>query len=98
MLFYPSIRDFFPRAISEAVSSGLPVAAFNISISNDVVRPEFGILLSRMNYREELRNLVAQTERLQRMGLAAREYASKNWHKHSTEPAIQELLNRIRQD
>lgn len=98
MLFYPSIRDFFPRAISEAVSTGLPIAAFNISISKDVVRPEFGILLSRMNYREELRNLLAQTERLQKMGLAAREYASKNWHKHSTEPAIQELLNRIRQD
>jgi glycosyltransferase involved in cell wall biosynthesis len=98
MLFYPSIRDFFPRAISEAVSTGLPVAAFNISISKDVVRPEFGILFGRMNYREELRNLLTQTERLQKMGKAAREYATKNWHKHSTEPAIQELLNRIRPD
>lgn len=98
ILFYPSIRDFFPRAISEAVSTGLPIAAFNISISNDVVRPEFGILLSRMNYRDELRNLLDQPERLQTMGLSAREYATKNWHKHSTERAIQELLYRIKQD
>jgi glycosyltransferase involved in cell wall biosynthesis len=95
VLFYPSVKDFFPRAISEAVSCGLPVAAFDTSISADVVRPEFGILMNQRTYRDQLRTMLDRAEDLDQMGLAAKKYAAMHWHKYSTAPAIKVLMSTI---
>ena len=95
VFFYSSTRDFFPRAIAEAVSCGLPVAAFGDSISDDVVQPNFGILLNKRNYEDQMTVLLSDDNQLTEMGKNARNYALKNWHLKSTESAVDTLLSNV---
>ena len=92
VFFYSSTRDFFPRAIAEAVSCGLPIAAFDDSISNDVVQPNFGVLLNKRNYTDQMTDFLSDDERLTEMGKVARNFAVKNWHLKSSELAVDTLL------
>ena len=95
VFFYSSTRDFFPRAIAEAVSCGLPIAAFDESISTDVVHPDFGILLNKRNYVDQMTTLLSNVEHLTEMGNAARNFAVKNWHLKSTDHAVETLLKNV---
>lgn len=95
VFFYSSKRDFFPRAIAEAVSCGLPIAAFGDSISDDVVQPNFGVILKEQTYVDQMIDLLSDDNRLIEMGLNARNFALKNWHIKSTKSAVDTLLSSI---
>ena len=95
VFIYSSKRDYFPRAIAEAVSCGLPIAAFDDSISNDVVQPNFGVLLNNRNYTNQMADFLSDDKRLIEMGKIARNFAVINWHLKSSKLAVEILLRNV---
>lgn len=93
--FYPSKRDYFPRAIVEAAACGLPILCFEDHVSADVVPETIGMRLNKTSFREVILALFNDPERLHQMGLRAREHALKNFGKESTKAAVELLLSRL---
>ncbi len=98
LFLYTSKRDYYPRAIAEAIACGMPIAAFSESISEDVVRPEFGILLDDRTYSTEIASLLGNPARLGNMSHNARLYAEANLSKTSSTPAVKEIIRRLSKD
>jgi len=71
--------EAFPRAIIEAMASGLPVVATDVAgVSEAVEQNETGLLVDALDYQayvSALKNLVGDAERRKQMGLKARESA-----------------------
>lgn len=95
LFLYTSKRDYYPRAIAEAISCGMPVAAFRNSISEDVVRPEFGVLMDDRSYMSDIGRLFGDTSKLDDMGRNARQFAESNLGKSSSTAAVKELIRRL---
>lgn len=93
--FYPSKRDYFPRAIVEAAACGLPVLCFDDHVGADVVPDTIGMRLSKSSFRDAILELFKDPERLHQLGLSAREHALKNYGKESTKGAVELLLSRL---
>jgi glycosyltransferase involved in cell wall biosynthesis len=91
--FYPSKRDYFPRAIVEAAACGLPVLCFDHHVGADVVPDHVGLRLSEAAFRDSILTLFEDTERLRTMGENARAYALEHYGKESSRGAIERLLN-----
>lgn len=90
--FYPSKRDYFPRAIVEASACGLPVLCFDDHVGADVVPDSIGMRLSKSSYRESIMDLFSDPAHLKQMGDNAREFALKNYGKESTRQAVESLI------
>ncbi len=75
MFLHAGRRDYFPRAVPEAMACGLPVAAFDDRIGTDVIPPDCGLLLRDHDYRARVADLLNQPARLAAMGVVARAHA-----------------------
>jgi glycosyltransferase involved in cell wall biosynthesis len=82
-----SLWEGLPSALLEAMVAGLPVVATTVGDIPKVVTPEYGLLVPPSQQdalAEKLASLLDQPQRMQAMGQAARQYASKahgleNW-------------------
>jgi glycosyltransferase involved in cell wall biosynthesis len=93
--FYPSKRDYFPRAIVEAAACGLPVLCFDDQVGSDVVPDNVGIRLNRSDFKEAIMELFKNPDRLREMGDNARSHALENYGKESSRAAVEALLKRL---
>lgn len=73
--FHTGRREYFPRAIVEAMACGLPVIGFDDRFGPDVIPPECGLLVNDRDYRAKVAGLLAAPDRLAAMGAAARAHA-----------------------
>ncbi|KQT32048.1 hypothetical protein ASG29_09345 [Sphingomonas sp. Leaf412] len=90
--FHAGRRDYFPRAIVEAMACGRPVVAFRDRIGEDVVPPDCGLLVGDRDYRGAVAALLADPVRLSAMGGAARRHAVATHGLTSSVPACRRLL------
>lgn len=92
LFFHAGRRDYFPRALVEAMACGLPVAAFDDRIGPDVIPPQCGILVDDATYRDRVAGLLADPARLNVMGAAARAHAVATHGPRSTDHACTTLM------
>lgn len=92
LYFHAGRRDWFPRAIPEAMACARPVVAFADRIGDDVVPPDCGLRVTDRNFREGVGALLADPVRLMAMGAAARAHAVATHGLTSSEPACRRLL------
>jgi glycosyltransferase involved in cell wall biosynthesis len=92
---YTSENDYFPRAIAEAASSGLPIIAFDNKIGLDVIPGSIGILVNKSNFIERIQSLLKDPDHLRELSLNARVFAIENWSKFSARSQIIEFINDI---
>lgn len=98
LYFHAGRRDYFPRAIVEAMACGRPVVAFADRISADVLPANCGLRVTNRNYRHEVAALLADPTRMAAMGLMARAHALATHGLRSSEPACETLLRLARGD
>ncbi len=92
LFFHAGRRDYFPRAIPEAMACGLPVVAFDDRIGADVVPPDCGILVRDRDYRARVAALLGDPARLSAMGRTARDHAVTTHGLRSSESACKRLI------
>lgn len=92
LFFHAGRRDYFPRAIPEAMACGLPVAAFDDRIGPDVIPPECGLLVRDNDYRDKVAALLADPAAIAAMGAAARVHAVATHGARSSEAACRRLM------
>lgn len=73
--FHAGRRDYFPRAIVEAMACGRPVVGFADRLGEDVIPRACGLRVTDRNYRDEVAALLADPARIAAMGAAARAHA-----------------------
>lgn len=88
-------REYFPRAIVEAMACGIPVVAFDDRFGPDVVPPDCGLLVDDRGYRKKVTALLDDEPRRRRLGAAARAHAVAHYGRASTEPANRLLIERV---
>lgn len=92
LFFHAGRRDYFPRAIPEAMACGLPVAAFDDRIGPDVIPPACGVLVQDNDYRDKVDALLADPAAVAAMGAAARAHAVATHGARSSEAACRRLM------
>jgi len=93
LFIFPSLFEGFGMVVAEAMASGLPVVVSPDSGPEELVRDGGGFVVSRKNnekqeisqFAEAIKRLLADSEKIKRMKLLARQQASKkfNWDKLS---------------
>ena len=92
LFFHAGRRDWFPRAIVEAMACARPVVAFADRIGADVLPADCGLRVTERSYRRDVAALLADPARLAAMGAAARAHAVATHGLTSSEPACRRLL------
>ncbi len=92
LFFHAGRRDYFPRAIPEAMACGLPVAAFDDRIGTDVIPRRCGLLVRDADYRAKVAALLHDPAATTAMGTAARAHAVATHGPRSSEAACRRLL------
>lgn len=93
LLMHTSIRDFFPRVVAEAMTCGVPCAAFAGPIAEDVIPAGCGLLLDRKDYISCLGELLGDKKRLRRMGEQALRHARVNIGKKACEATLKKMFD-----
>jgi glycosyltransferase involved in cell wall biosynthesis len=93
LFFHAGRRDYFPRAIPEAMACGLPVMAFDDRIGPDVIPPACGLLVRDRDYRARVAEVLGDPARLAAMGRAARAHAVATHGPRSSEAACARLMD-----
>jgi glycosyltransferase involved in cell wall biosynthesis len=93
VFFHTSLRDYFPRVISEAAACGLPVVAFEEAIKEDVLPDEIGIRLGKSTYQAEITALLNNASLIKQKATNARAFALNNWGISSSKTVMLELFN-----
>lgn len=86
----------FPQAIVQAASSGLPPVVMAHEFDEDLLPSHVSLRVSKRNYEEEIRSLLAQPQSLMALSGSARAYAEKEWHHLSTSKALTEMIRRCK--
>lgn len=92
LFFHAGRRDYFPRAIPEAMACGLPVAAFDDRIGPDVIPRDCGLLVQDNDYRDKVDALLADPAAVAAMGAAARAHVVATHGVRSSEAACRRLM------
>ncbi|MHA3841159.1 glycosyltransferase [Sphingomonas aestuarii] len=92
LFFHAGRKDWFPRAIPEAMACGLPVIAFDDRIDADVVPPSTGTLVNDQNYRSEVATLLGAPGTLAAKGRSARAHVAATHGPRSSEAACRKLI------
>jgi glycosyltransferase involved in cell wall biosynthesis len=85
-------RDFYPRAVAEALACGIPCIGFSDAIQTDIIPEDCGIIIKRENVVEACTAFFKLEEKIQYMAINAREYAEAHLHKYSAQPALVQLF------
>lgn len=96
--FHAGRRDYFPRAIAEAMACGRPVVAFAGRIGPDVMPPHCGLLVTGRDYRVAVDALLRDPARMTAMAAAAREHAVDTHGPRSSEQACRTIVRFVRGD
>ncbi|KQM36136.1 glycosyltransferase [Sphingomonas sp. Leaf10] len=92
LFFHAGRRDYFPRAIPEAMACGLPAVAFDDRIGTDVIPPECGLLVRDGDYRQRVAALLTDPDRLDAMGHTARAHTVATHGPRSSVAACRRLI------
>lgn len=92
LYFHAGRREFFPRAIPEAMACGRAVVGFADVFGDDVIPPDCGLRVTDADYRRQVAALLADPARLAAMGAAARAHAVAHHGPRSSEPAVRALM------
>ncbi|GGO98551.1 glycosyltransferase [Stakelama pacifica] len=96
LYFHAGRRDYFPRAIPEAMACGVPVVAMDDRIGPDVVPPSCGALVDDHSYEPLVARLLDDTARLGAMAKAARAHVVARHGPQSSEAACARLMELAR--
>lgn len=92
LFFHAGRRDYFPRAIPEAMACGLPVITFDDRIGPDVIPCDCGLLVNDNDYRDKVAALLADPAAVAAMGATARAHAVATHGPRSSEAACRRLM------
>jgi hypothetical protein len=95
LFMHTSFRDYYPRVIAEALSCGLPCAAFADSITPDVLPSDCGLLVSKHDFLQPIMELLNDKNRLERMSQKAREHALSTMGKNAFIKSLDAFFNRL---
>lgn len=93
LYFHAGRRDYFPRAIVEAMACGRPVVGFADRLGEDVIPPDCGLRVTDRDYRAQVAALLADPPRLSAMGKAARAHAMATHGLQSSAAACRILMH-----
>lgn len=79
--FHAGRRDYFPRAIVEAMACGKPVVGFGARMGEDVIPPDCGLRVDQATFEPATAALLDDPARIASMGAAARRHvvATHGW-------------------
>ncbi len=95
LYFHAGRRDYFPRAIPEAMACGRPVVGFADRLGADVIPPECGLRITDRDYRPLVAALLRDPARMAQMGAAARAHVVATHGLRSSEAACRTLLRLV---
>jgi len=95
LLMHTGLREFYPRVVAEAMSCGVPCAAFSGLVGRDVIPAGCGLLMDRNNYITPLKKLIEEPERLHLMGKQATRHAHEHIGRDPCKKAIQQMFDRL---
>ncbi|TCP35830.1 glycosyltransferase [Sphingomonas sp. BK235] len=94
VFFHAGRRDYLPRAIIEAMACGKPVVGFRGSFDDYAIPERCGLLVEDRDYAARVAELLADPERIERMGQAARDHVIAA-HGPATSRAVCATLMRL---
>lgn len=92
LYFHAGRRDYFPRAIPEAMACGRPVVGFADRLGADVIPPDCGLRVTERNYRPLVAALLHDRTRMAQMAAAARAHVVATHGLRSSEAACRTLV------
>ncbi|MEG8039976.1 glycosyltransferase [Sphingomonas sp. LR60] len=94
--FHAGRRDYFPRAIVEAMACGKPVIGFGARMGDDVIPADCGLSVDRATFASATAALLDDPARIAAMGAAARRHAVATHGLNSSVAACQVLAGMLR--
>lgn len=92
LYFHAGRRDYFPRAIVEAMACGKPVVGFADRLGEDVIPPDCGLRVTETSYRPLVTALLGDPARMAQMAAAARAHVVATHGPRSSEAACRKLV------
>lgn len=92
LFFHAGRRDYFPRAIPEAMACGRPVVGFADRLGEDVIPADCGLRVTDRDYLPLVTALLQDERRMAEMGAAARAHVVATHGLRSSEAACRTLV------
>ena len=92
LYFHAGRRDYFPRAIPEAMACGRPVVGFADRLGDDVIPPDCGLRVGERDFVPLVAALLRDPARMAQMGAAARAHVVATHGLRSSAAACRTLL------
>lgn len=95
LYFHAGRRDYFPRAIPEAMACGRPVVGFADRLGADVIPPDCGLRVNDRDFRPFVAALLGDERRMAEMGAAARAHVVATHGLRSSAAACRALIDLV---